>query len=188
MDNKNVKSNNRKIIRLTKYNYSENGAYFITICTHHKKNIFGYVHDSVMVYNEYGRIALSEIELTNIKRKDKGIQITKFVVMPNHIHMLLEIVGTRRAVPEKNYNAFSKTIPNSVSEIVGAYKSAVTKQIHRFQGGHGTPCPYGIDKTERVWQSRFYDHIIRNQMDYERIWNYIDTNPLKWGFDQYYTY
>ena len=186
MGNETIKPNNRKSVRLSEYNYSENGAYFITICTQNKKSIFGCVKDGAMEYSEYGCIALNEIAETNNKRKDKGIQITKYVVMPNHVHLLLEIVGTRRAVSGTNFNVFSKTIPNSVSEIVGAYKSAVTKQIRRLQGGHGTQCPYEIDNTGKVWQSRFYDRIIRNEFEYQNVWNYIDTNPLKWELDKYY--
>ena len=184
--------NTRKQIRLPNYDYSDNGAYFITICTKDKKKIFGYVKNGQMHYNEYGKIAFNEIEKTNSLRKDSGVRISKFIVMPNHVHMLLEItkgidetvVGTRRAVSNCT-NKFSKPITQSVSTIVGAYKSSVTKHILEACG-HGTPCPYKITEKTIIWQPRFIDHVIRNGRDYLEHWQYIDNNPLKWEFDKYY--
>ncbi|MGN1432637.1 MAG: transposase [Ruminococcus sp.] len=185
---------NRKQIRLKNYDYSENGAYFVTICTYEKRCIFGYVKDEKMHCNDYGKIANEEIENTIKLRRKNGVTINKYVVMPNHIHLIIEItkesdesdVGTRRAVSGDKYNAFSKSVPQSISTIVGAYKSAVTRRIN-LQRGHGTPCPYEKSAESRIWQSRFHEHIIRTQKDYDEIWEYIDTNPIKWELDKYYT-
>ena len=87
---------------------------------------------------------------------------------------------------EDKHNAFSKLVPQSISTIVGAYKSSVTRRIN-LQGGHGTPCPYEKSAKSPIRQSRFHDHIIRTQKDYDEIWEYIDTNPIKWQLDKYYT-
>lgn len=111
--------NNRRQIRLKIYDYSENGAYFITICTYEKKCIFGYVKDGKMYFNDYGKIANEEIENTIKLREEHGVKINKYIVMPNHIHLIIELtkksdesdVGTRRAVSGDKYNAFSKSIP-----------------------------------------------------------------------------
>ena len=184
---------NRKQIRLKNYDYSENGAYFVTICTYEKKCIFGYVKDGIMHCNDYGKIANEEIENTIKLREKSGVTINKYVIMPNHVHLIIEItkesgesdVGTRRAVSGDKHNAFSKPVPQSISTIVGAYKSAVTRRIN-LQGGHGTPCPYEKSAKSPIWQSRFHDHIIRTQKDYDEIWEYIDTNPIKWEMDKYY--
>ena len=88
-----------------------------------------------------------------------GVKVDKFVVMPNHIHAI--IILEQSAVP--------------VTTVVGLYKSYVTKQIH------------SIDPNIKVWQASFHDHVIRNQRSYEKIWSYIDTNPLKWKEDCFYS-
>ena len=86
------------------------------------------------------------------------MKINKYVVMPNHVHMIIELakesdesdVGTRRAVSTDKYNAFSKPVPQSISTIVGAYKSAVTRRINLMEG-HGAPCPYENSDIHRIW-------------------------------------
>ena len=170
---------NRKSIRLPGYDYSQNGAYFITICTKDKQMLFGTVQENRIILNKNGQIAQEEIEATNRLRKENGIQVTKYVVMPNHVHLLIEIVGTRRAVSgAANPEKFSQPTKQSIPTIVRAYKSAVTR---RLRNGHGTPCPY------EVWQARCYEHVIRSDADYQKIWNYIDTNPIRWSKDCYFT-
>ena len=82
---------NRKQIRLKNYDYSENGAYFVTICTYEKKCIFGYVKDGIMHFNDYGKIANEEIENTIKIREKHGVRINKYAVMPNHVHLIIEI-------------------------------------------------------------------------------------------------
>ncbi len=185
--------NKRRQIRLKNYDYSENGAYFVTVCTYEKKCLFGYVQNGKMYFSDYGRIANEEIENTIKLRKKYGVTINKYIVMPNHIHLIIELnektdetfVGTRRAVSVSRRNEFSRPIRQSISTIIGAYKSAVARRI-TVLGGPGTPCPYEKVDKKTVWQSRFHDHIIRNQKDYDRIWEYIDTNPIKWEMDKYY--
>ena len=91
---------------MKKYDYSENGAYFVTICTYEKRCIFGYVKDGKMHCNDYGKIANEEIKNTVKKREKQGVKINKYIVMPNHVHLIIEItkksdesdVGTRLAV------------------------------------------------------------------------------------------
>lgn len=179
----------RKPHRLKNYDYSSSGAYFITICTHQKIHLFGEVENGDMNYNKFGEIACGEIERTNEIRKDKGIIICNWVVMPNHIHLLVELVGSRRAVTEQR-EYFAKPTENSIPTIIRAYKSAVTKSIRlsvtekeKANGwcddGHGTPCPY------KIWQRDYHDHIIRTEKEYERIWTYIESNPLLWNEDCY---
>lgn len=199
MDNRKIKSNNRKIIRLTEYNYSENGAYFITICTKDKHNILGTIkgeeyriplsvgdgipdvpknsrryevigYKSVDVnLSETGNIVKETIEYIN--QHNENILIDKYVIMPNHIHMIIFVgkpEGTSRMPsPTKNY------INNRTNELIPKLVSSLKRFTNKKSG-----C--------QLWQRSFYDHIIRNQTDYEHIWNYIDTNPLKWELDEYY--
>ena len=171
----------RKKIRLRHFDYSQNGSYFVTICTQERAMLFGNVTNGTMTYNDYGQIAVEEIHNTNKLRKNAGISISKYIVMPNHVHFILEIVGARRVVPiAPQYENFSKPTEQSVPTIVRAYKAAVTKRIRRLDG-HDTSCPYDI------WQRSFYEHIIRNEQDYITIAEYINNNPLKWEEDRFYT-
>lgn len=152
----------RKDIRLKEYDYSTPGGYFITICTEGKKCIFGTVGAASgrPSLSGYGEVVAEEF--AHISKVYPNVRLDKSVIMPNHVHMILVIEngeggGRPKAAP-------------TISQVVNQFKGAVTKTI-----GHP------------VWQKGFYDHIIRNQEDYLRIWEYIDTNPLKWTLDKYYT-
>ena len=152
MDTQNNKLPQRKHPRLKNYNYAQNNSYFVTICAHEKKYIFGKPQELSI----FGKIAADT--LTEIPRHFPDIAIDHFVVMPNHVHAILSVTcaGT------------------DLSVVIGQYKAHVTKQIHQAAPGI------------QVWQTSFHDHIIRNDVDYTRIWNYIDGNPLKWEDDCFY--
>lgn len=152
----------RKRNRLKDYDYSQNGAYFVTICTKDRKEIL-----SSIVVGE-GLCALPQNRLTHIGEEiDKCIKyvnnnydnviIDKYVIMPNHVHLIviLNNTGGRGNPP----------LPN----IVGQLKSYTTNKYKNS-----------------LWQRSYHDHIIRNQKDYQKIWQYIDTNPLKWEEDCFY--
>jgi len=153
----------RKNIRLQKYDYSQNGAYFITICIKNRRCI---LWDSVGTgiarpprLSHYGRVVENAIQ--NIPKHYTGTTIDAYAVMPNHIHLLLRMLGNEdgRAMP----------VP-TISTIVQQMKGYVTKQL-------------GIG----IWQARFYDHVIRNQSDYDDAYRYIENNPLQWELDELYT-
>ncbi len=164
----------RKIIRLPQYDYSQNGAYFITICLYDKTPLFGKIVHGQLQHTALGRAAVEEIARTNVLRRDHGIEITKYVVMPNHVHMLIEIVGSRRAVTGAQIELFGAPTKNSVPTVVRAYKSAVTKRAHSLGLGNF------------AWQRRYHDHVVRNEREYLQIWQYIDSNAQKWGEDCYF--
>lgn len=149
---------NRKRLRLENYDYSGNGAYFITICTKNKENIFVQPVGNGHARSSVGMIA--EQHLLAIPAHFQGVTIDKYVIMPNHIHVILvlEQPHTERACP----------FP-TVSTVIGSYKSSVSRAA-------GFP----------VWQKSFYDHVIRNEADYLTIWQYIENNPLKWELDRFY--
>ena len=155
----------RRKMRLEGYNYSQNGAYFITICTHKKLMLFANVGNgldhSAIALNECGLVAKNEIE--NISTHFAGVHVDKSVVMPNHVHAII-VIGCD-GVAER-----SRPFP-TLSTVVGLYKSGVSKRIHE------------IDPDIEIWQTSFHDHIIRNEREYREIWQYIDTNPMKWEQD-----
>jgi Transposase and inactivated derivatives len=150
----------RKLPRLSKYNYSSGGYYFITICTHNKSNLFYYADN----LNKMGKIAKAELE--NIPLRFEDVSVDKYVVMPNHIHCIMVIECGAKA--ER-----SRPFP-TLSTVIGLYKSGVSRQIHK------------LHPTIKVWQKSFHDHIIRNEEDYLSIWQYIDDNPTKWDDDEYF--
>ena len=146
----------RKPTRIPNYDYSSNNYYFITICTHNKKCIFGQPSQR----NDFGEIAYHHI--SRLGSYYESVYVEKFVVMPNHVHMILVLDCQNRNNP-------------NVSQIIAQYKSGVSREIRK------------MDSSVEVWQRSFHDHIIRNQKSYEKIWQYIETNPLKWEDDCFYS-
>ena len=158
----------RKPTRLADYDYSRDGAYFITICTHNRKNLFSNIVGQGLAPAEnklcpFGEIA--ERELKNIEKRYANIKIDKYIIMPNHIHAII-IIETK--------TAGASPCP-TLSDVVCAFKSITTRKCHL------------INKNQKIWQTSFHDHIIRDKCDYLKIWNYIDTNPQKWSEDCFYT-
>lgn len=153
----------RKPTRLANFDYSTNGTYFITICTKNKKHIFGTVGASIarpqeIVLSEYGKIVDDAIR--SITKHYSDIIVDKYVIMPNHIHMILVI---------KSEYGRAMLAP-TISRVIQQMKGYVSKQI-------GKP----------IWQRSFYDHIIRNEQDYNEIWQYIENNPQKWSEDRFFS-
>lgn len=145
----------RKRLRLKGYNYANKNFYYVTICTHNKLQLFG----SAGELNDIGKIA--ENELLNIPSHFNCVQIDKYVVMPHHIHAIIIIKNGFEYSAEQ-----TGTFP-TLSAIIGLYKSGVSKQIHF------------ILPDIQIWQTSFYDRIIRNEQIYRKIWQYIDDNPKK---------
>ena len=164
--------------RLQNWDYRWDGYYFITICTKDKKEYFGEIQNGKMVLSQLGIIA--DILWHEIKNHAQNIKLDAFIVMPNHIHGILilsnnKTVETRHALSPKTIGEtrFQNQGKNSISSIVGGYKSAVTKHAHRLN-------------FEFAWQSRFYENIIRNEDRYIQIIDYIHQNPLKWENDKFF--
>lgn len=172
------------------WDYGCTAAYFVTICTQDRKCYFGDVVDGKMNLSGIGIIA--DVLWHEIKNHTQNVELEQFVVMPNHIHGILIInndnddgtthsVETTHALSLQQQSLPQQTIgqkrfqhqgKNTLSSIIGSYKSAVTKHAHRL----------GFDF---AWQSRFHDHIIRNEQSFQTIADYIANNPLKWGNDKF---
>ena len=154
----------RKPNRLTEYDYSTPNAYFLTICTENRKNLFWKNVGAIIDRPE--NIPLTNLGclvrqcIIEIPMHYPMISVDNFVVMPNHIHLLLQI--------HTDADGRSLIAP-TISTVVRLMKGTVSKQA-------------GFS----VWQKGFYDHVIRNDKDYQSIWNYIEGNPGKWTEDQLY--
>ena len=151
----------RKHNRLKDYDYSQKGYYFITICTAEKCKILCDISVGancvrpITTFSEIGKLVDENISILNDTYET--VQVDKYVVMPNHIHLIVVIQNGR--------TQFAPT----VSRIIKQFKGKITKQVGFC-----------------IWQKSFYDHIIRDEADYFRIWEYIENNPEKWTEDQYY--
>lgn len=163
----------RKTIRLAKQNYSSPGAYFITICTHNRKqilsNIVGAIHESpVVVLTDYGKIV---DKIINNLPEHLCVGVDKYIIMPNHIHIIFSIscADAERAIRESPLR--SKSL---ISSAVGYIKMNSSKLVRQKYGE--------VD----LWQRSFYDHIIRNDEDYYESARYIEENPLRWERDELY--
>lgn len=168
---------NRKIIRKQNHDYSSNGWYFITICTKHREHFFGEIVGGIMDLSVFGK--QTSLFWNEIPNHFPAVELNEFVIMPNHIHGIIGIVGTHHGVSVSDnvtqLNQFGKTIPGSMSAIIGQFKSTLTRWCR------------GNEFVNFAWQSRFYDHIIRSDDSFQRISDYIITNPANWKDDKFYT-
>ncbi len=171
----NTEKHYRRSIRLKEYDYSQAGGYFITICTHNWKNIFGKVVNGEMILNKYGKI-VNEF-WREIPIHFQNVEIDWFVVMPNHVRGIMIIsdrseVGAIHELPLQNIkNARRKML---LPKVIGYYKMNSTKQINIIKNTPGIP----------IWQRNYYEHIIRNEEKLYKIRQYIQNNPLKWHLDR----
>jgi putative transposase len=162
------KSFRRRSIRLPEYDYSKAGAYYITICSHNKKLIFGKIIDGEIIPSKIG--ILVEQHLKEIPDHFENVFIDDYIIMPNHIHFILSIVGVQNFEPLRN--EYQKIIPRSIGSIIRAYKASVTKRCKKEE------------YKNKIWQRNYFEHIIRNQEDHYRIREYIQNNPLQWELDE----
>jgi len=175
----------RKNIRLTGYDYSQSGAYFITICARNMEHQFGNMVEGKVELSNCGIIA--ERNIRSISEHMKSVCIDNYVVMPNHVHLILTIipdaVGTRYIVSESEprQHATTERTPYMASLQVKS-KQIVPKTIQQYKAS--VTRDSGI---AGLWQPRFHDHIIRDEAEYQRIWRYIDQNPANWESDRYHT-
>lgn len=176
----------RKNTRLKNYDYSQAGCYFITICTNNRSKVLSNIVGG-------GFHAAPRTELTLIGKEvvktidyieDQNLNIIfdKYIIMPNHIHLLIKLHNEQlgghglQGTPELIPTEYIKVGNPPLHKIVGQLKSYTNKKYNE------------INKTKKLilWQRNYYDHIIRNEEEYQEIWRYIETNPIKWEEDEYY--
>ena len=166
-------SRNRKSIRYDGYDYTSPGSYSITICTHKGKSMFGQIVDSTMILNPLGEIANQCC--IDFGEKHPLIRLDIHQIMPNHAHILFTILERATAAPsEPKARKFGDAIAGSVSSYMGGYKNAVTQRAKN----------QGLIPGPPLWHGRFWDRIVRNEIEFERHRNYIETNPARWLQDQ----
>lgn len=144
----------RKQMRIENYDYSQFGAYFITICTKNRAPLLSEIvgDDAHIVPKPYGLVLEKYIRSAS--------EIDKYVIMPDHVHMIIRL----DLLDEKSGGTAHQASSSRIASIVRSIKTLTTKEI-------------GIS----IFQRSYYDHVIRNQNDYNEIWEYIENNPKKWA-------
>jgi len=150
----------RRSVRLHGYDYAQTGLYYVTICSHNHECLFGEICDGQMHLNQLGTIAHTEWE--SLPERFPDVQLDAFVVMPNHLHGVVALIKTGQTV---------------LGTVIGGFKSLVFKRWREF-------ClENGVKGRLAFWQRPYYEHIIRNGADLERIREYTRLNPQRWGED-----
>jgi putative transposase len=170
----------RRSIRIMSFDYAQPGGYFVTIVTYQRDCIFGNIVNEKMQLNALGIIA--DECWRAIPEHFPNIELGTYAVMPNHVHGIIVIYddknrmatnsspsgGARPASPLSPHGAK----PKSIGAIVGSFKSAVTRRIGRELNTTG------------IWQRNYYEHVIRNHDEWDRIQRYIEANPSMWAEDE----
>ncbi|HPO65480.1 MAG TPA: transposase [Bacteroidales bacterium] len=162
----NPKKHHRRSIRLKGYDYSQSGAYFVTLCTQNRACLFGDIVGGEMRLNDTGKIVADSWRW--LASQYDYVELDEWVVMPNHIHGIIivhDCRGDSRITPTE------KRKP--IGRLIGAFKTVSTKHINIMRGTPGIP----------VWQRNYYEHIIRNDTSLNRIRAYIVNNPIQWELD-----
>ena len=162
--------------RLQDWNYGGNANYFITICTKDRAHFFGQIIEKEMHLNDIGQLAANSWRA--LPNRFPNIILGNFIVMPNHVHGVIEIYANQHAHNNDQTTTtinsrFQRPGRGSLSSIIGSYKSVVAKGAHLLDPMFG-------------WQSSFHDHVIRNNKALEKIQQYIMTNPANWISDMFY--
>lgn len=177
-----LRDHHRRSVRLEGYDYRNGGMYFVTICTKNREPTFGEIRNNIVGLSDMGCVIHQCWNAIPVHFP--YVELDSFIVMPNHIHGILYMCDiaergphARRDmachVPTTIERQFSKPIAGSLATIIGAFKSACTKQINQLHQINGS-----------IWQSNYYEHIIRNENDLFRIRRYIMNNPSQWHRDR----
>jgi REP element-mobilizing transposase RayT len=161
----------RRSIRLKDYDYTQAGAYFITICTKQKQCIFGDIKNGEMRLNALGAIADRCWQQIPIHFPNTALDI--YIIMPNHLHSILWILES--SSKNKEPRKFGNIVTGSIASIIRSYKAAVTKQINQI-------CI--LEGVSLIWQGNYYEEIIRDEKNLNNIRKYIFENPINWNQDE----
>ena len=161
----------RKPVRLKNYDYNQAGCYFVTVCTKEKKCILcritenAQTHSPNVQFTDYGRLV--DDQLRQMANFYTDISLEQYVIMPNHIHLMICSDGREQKNPLSCVNSKQN---NQIGSFVGTLKRLTNKTAG-----------------EELWQDRSYDHIVRNEKDYLTIMQYMENNPAKWAEDGFFT-
>ncbi len=158
----------RRSIRLKGYDYTQPGTYFVTLCTRDRKFLFGDIVNGAMCLNDAGRLIADAWKWLSIQYP--YVMLDEYVVMPNHLHGIIVIADHRRGG--------SRTAPTPIRRkplggLIGAFKTTAAKHVNRIRNTPNQP----------IWQRNYYERVIRNENELDRVREYIISNPARWAFD-----
>ncbi len=183
-DRYNADIHHRRSIRLKGYDYSQAGAYFVTVCTQNRECLFGEIADFEMRLNEYGRVVNETWEW--LRQQYSRVDLDEWIVMPNHLHGIILMTdkndlndsgrGGSRTAPTSRDSGIvpAPTKRKPLGRLIGAFKTVSTKRINEIRATAGA----------QVWQRNYYEHIIRDEKELNRIREYIAANPALWANDE----
>jgi putative transposase len=173
----NPQKHHRKSIRLQGYDYSQPGAYFVTVVAFERKYLFGDIVNGEMKLNQFGMIVRHAWH--DLPKHYQHVEPGIFCIMPNHVHAIIVLIDDGRGGSSKITEASPKSLKtrpyeinkrHPLPEIIRAFKSFSAKRINKLRGTTGVP----------VWQRNYYERIIRNSREMDNISRYIESNPLTW--------
>ena len=166
----------RRSIRLKGYDYSQDGVYFLTVCSYNRECLLGNIINDEMILNDFGKIVWNIWR--GLELQYSYMFVDKMVVMPNHLHGILII--RREDIDGRGGSRTALTVPTdhkkqkSLGRIIGAFKTMSTKKVNEIREMTGFP----------IWQRNFYEHIVISDIELNAIRVYIQNNPFKWGTDR----
>ena len=183
MGNFDPQKHHRRSIRLKGCDYSQPGAYYVTIVAWYRECLFGEVVNKEMVLSKFGLVAKQQWE--KLPKRFPNIELGASMIMPNHMHGIIVITndrgtaenlndldgGSSRRAPTREQ--YQKPVKGSIPSMIRSYKSAVSYRINLMRRSDGVP----------VWQRNYYEHIIRDETDLQNKTDYINANPLLWDED-----
>lgn len=175
-------SHNRRSLRLIDYDYATPGAYYVTILSYRRFPIFSKIHTEKVQLSQIGIIV--EDCWRKIPYHFPFVRLRDYVIMPNHLHGIIDIKYYPNVVTDNVFTTRINSLKNmpkgpqskSLSAIIGSFKSATTKHVHRL----------GLIDLKTIWHRNYYEHIIRDNEDLQRIADYIHLNPSNWENDLEY--
>jgi REP element-mobilizing transposase RayT len=163
-------------MRLTEYDYSQPGSYFLTLCTNSRQCLFGEITDGEIKLSQTGRIVTDCWESIPSHFPDASLDV--YTIMPNHVHGIITLSGNKRAshdLPLQNRQKPGAS-HSSIPAIIGLFKSSVTRHINDMQLANSTH--------PKIWQRNYYEHVIRNETELNSIREYIQHNAAGWAEDE----
>ena len=162
----------RHAMRMQSWDYRNNGAYFATLVAQGRREVFGEIRSGVMGLNRFGCVVWNEWYLLAQRRPD--VILDEFIVMPNHVHLILFIARAMPLAPNER-DDINLLTPDSFGAILGGFKSGVSREIGRMRG-----------QRTRVWQRLFQDRVVRDERELDIKRRYIRNNVANWPKDEHH--
>jgi REP element-mobilizing transposase RayT len=169
--------------RFKGWDYADFGCYYITIVTHNRVNYFGKIVNGKIIYNDIGNIVRNELLRSFEIRAE--LKLKEYIVMPNHIHMIVQLRKDRVTMYNKDNIPVLFRKPKSISSFVSSFKSSTVSKVDDWIDESNVDIPK-FNRENPLWQRNYYDNIIKDEQEFMNVSNYIIANPKNWNDDKDY--